>query len=134
MRAIPAVTAIAAATFLGAAASPAQAGTGLLIAVQINNFDDWGNFNQDPVSSTDTPGDAIRACDWTADGWAVTTYLDVGRNGTWDRTSTTNGHASDYCSPWATGNLTENAKVRVKACNTKAGATPKNCKTEDTVA
>ncbi|MFF0001249.1 hypothetical protein [Streptomyces avermitilis] len=134
LKAIPAVTAIAAATFLGAAASPAQAGTGLLIAVQINSFQDWGNFNQDPVGSTNTPGDAVRVCDWTAEGWVVTSYLDVGRNGTWDRTVSTSGVPSDFCTHWETGNLAEGTKVTIKACNTKAGHAPKNCKEEDTVA
>nr|WP_181803170.1 hypothetical protein [Streptomyces shenzhenensis] len=135
MKSIAAVTSIAAASFLGAAASPAQAGTGMLIAVQINDFQDWGNFNQDPVGGTNpTPGDAIRACDFTADGWGVTTYLDIGSNGSWDRTSTTAGNAADYCSPWATGNIGEGTKVTIKACNTKSGYSPKNCKEEDSVA
>ncbi|EMF51565.1 MULTISPECIES: hypothetical protein [Streptomyces] len=138
LRTLPIITAIAAATFVGAAASPAQAGTGLLLAVQINNFQDWGNFNQDPVdhpgSSQDVPGDAIRACDFTADRWGVTVWLDVNRNGTWDRTSTTAGNPSDYCSDWVTGNLTEGTRVTLKACNTKAGFAPKNCKEDDTVA
>ncbi|WP_329246008.1 hypothetical protein OG223_11240 [Streptomyces sp. NBC_01478] len=135
MRSIAVVTSIAAASFLGAASSPAQAGTGMLIAVHINNFNDWGNFNQDPVGGTDpTPGDAIRACDDDADGWGVTAYLDVGRNGTWDRTSTTAGHAAGFCSGWETGNLTENTKVTLKACNTKAGYAPRNCDQDDTVA
>jgi hypothetical protein len=138
LRALPVVTAIAAATFLGAAASPAQAGTGLLLAVQINDFQDWGNFNQDPVdhpgSSQDVPGDAIRACDFTTDGWGVTVWLDVNRNGTWDRTSTTSGNAADYCSDWKPGNLAENTRVTLKACNTKAGHAPRNCKEDDTVA
>ncbi|MDW8805326.1 hypothetical protein P1P68_11175 [Streptomyces scabiei] len=48
LRTLPIITAIDAATFVGAAAGPAQAGTGLLLAVQINNFQDWGDFNQDP--------------------------------------------------------------------------------------
>ncbi|GAQ64384.1 hypothetical protein [Streptomyces scabiei] len=138
LRTLPIITAIAAATFLGAAASPAQAGTGLLLAVKINDFKDWGNFNQDPVDHPgefgDVPGDAIRACDAKEDGWGVTVWLDVNRNGTWDRTSTTSGHPAGYCSDWKTGNLTENTPVTLKACNTKAGHAPKNCKEDDTVA
>ncbi|MFF7858271.1 hypothetical protein [Streptomyces sp. NPDC007904] len=138
LRAIPVVTAIAAATFLGAGAAPSHAGDGHLIAVHINNFEDWGNFNQDPVdhpgSNQDVPGDAIRACDFTADGWAVTTWLDVGRNGSWDRKATTSGSPSGDCSAWETGNLTERTKVTIKACNTKAGYAPRNCDTADTIA
>ncbi len=138
LRALPVVTAIAAATFLGVAASPAQAGTGLLLGVHPTGSDDWGNFNQDPVdhpgNNQDVPGDAIRACDVTGDTWAVTAWLDVNRNGTWDRTVTTSGHVSDYCSPWKTGNLAENTKVTLKVCHTKAGHRPKNCEEGDSVA
>lgn len=134
MKSFAAVTAVAAATFLGAAESPSYAGTGLLIAVHINNFEDWGNFNQDPVESTNTPGDAIRACDFTSDGWAVTTYLDIGSNGTWDRTATTAGQPSGDCGAWETGNIAEGTKVTIKACNTKAGHDPKNCDKDTTVA
>ncbi|MEW2398416.1 hypothetical protein [Streptomyces sp. NPDC046862] len=138
LRALPVITAIAAATFLGAAASPAQAGTGLLLGVHPTGSDDWGNFNQDPVdhpgTSQDVPGDAIRACDMTADGWGVTAWLDVNRNGTWDRKATTSGQPSGDCSAWETGNLAENTKVTLKVCHTKAGYAPRHCEEDDTVA
>ena len=58
LRAIPAVTAIAAETFLGAAASPAQAGTGLLISVHINK--QRGLVLQPRTTAADLPcGDRI---------------------------------------------------------------------------
>ncbi|NEA63020.1 hypothetical protein [Streptomyces sp. SID12488] len=139
LRALPVVTAVAAATFLGLATSPAQAGTGLLLGVRpVGNSTDWGNFNQDPVDhpgeSQDVPGDAIRACDFTGDTWGVTAWLDVNRDGTWDRSATTSGHSADYCSPWKTGDLRENTKVTLKVCHTQAGQAPRNCRTGDTVA
>jgi hypothetical protein len=125
MKTLSLVTAIAAATLVGVAAGPANAGTGQLFAVQINNFNDWGNFEQDPYQ--DIPGDSIRACDFTADGWGVTAYLDSNHNGVFDRTATTSGQPSDFCSGWASGNIAEGATVTLKVCNTKAGYAAKNC-------
>ncbi|MEW2120822.1 hypothetical protein AB0945_37875 [Streptomyces sp. NPDC005474] len=138
MRALPVVTAIAAATLLGFAASPAQAGTGLLLGVHPTGSDDWGNFNQDlidlPGENGDSPEDSIRACDFTPDTWGVTAWLDVNRDGSWERSATTSGHAADYCSPWKEGNIRENTKVTLKVCQTKAGHAPRKCETGDTVA
>jgi hypothetical protein len=128
-KALPVMTAVAAALLVGVNATSASAGTGQLFALKINDFRDWGNFEQDPYQ--DIPGDSIRACDGFADGWGVTAYLDSNHNGVFDRTATTSGHPAGYCSPWASGNIPEDATVTLKVCNTKSGYAPKNCKQED---
>ncbi len=112
---------------LGTASAPAFAGTNQVI--QVNVLDDTGyaQFNQDPGSGWG-PGDSIRACDSAGDGWGVTAYLDIDADGTWDRTATTSGHDAFYCSPWASGNITENETVILKVCSTKSGQAPVDCR------
>jgi hypothetical protein len=61
----------------------------------------------------------------------VTAYLDSNHNGVFDRTATTSGHASAYCSGWGSGNIAEGAEVTLKVCNTKAGRAPRNCDQAD---
>ncbi|MQY11234.1 hypothetical protein SRB5_13490 [Streptomyces sp. RB5] len=60
-------------------------------------------WQQDPSGSI--PGDSLRVCDDIADGYGVEADLIVG--GVINRTATSQGHSSPYCSPWKSGNLTE---------------------------
>lgn len=55
-------------------------------------FGGYGEWNPDPYGSI--PGDSIRACDTSADGWGIEVKLDIGRDGTWDRVASTRGHNS----------------------------------------
>jgi hypothetical protein len=84
-----------------------------------------GEFRADP-SEGGAPGDAIKACDWFADGWGIETQLDVNPGSSWDtdRSVNTRGHSSPYCSGWATGNLTENTPVAIRVCLVKSGSSP----------
>ncbi|MEV6719161.1 hypothetical protein AB0M48_44795 [Lentzea sp. NPDC051208] len=84
----------------------------------------YGDFNADPDGSV--PGDAIRACDTLADGWGIETQLDINPGATWDtdRVVNTRGHASPYCSGWASGNIGENTPVAIRVCLVKSGETP----------
>lgn len=85
-----------------------------------SNLAGFGRFSADPVG--DWPGDAIQACDYYADGWGIEIRMDINpapdRFYT-DRTATTRGHNSPYCSPWATGNIAENTLVALKVCLVK---------------
>jgi hypothetical protein len=73
----------------------------------------WGSWQQDPGSDGE-PGDSIQACDVKADGWGIEVRLDIGRDGDIDRKVSTRGHPADYCSGWASGDITpEGTKVRV---------------------
>ncbi|MEU2774164.1 hypothetical protein ABZ646_14790 [Streptomyces sp. NPDC007162] len=67
----------------------------------------------DPIGYGDAPGDAIAACDTAADGWGIEVRLDIGRDGDIDRTVSTRGNNSPYCSGYATGNIPEGTPVRV---------------------
>jgi hypothetical protein len=80
-----------------------------------------GTFNTDPDGST--PGDSIRACDTSADGWGIEVTIDIGINGTIDRTATTRGHAKGYCSPWQSGNIAEGTSVRMYVAKVNGGST-----------
>ncbi|WP_443075627.1 transposase [Streptosporangium sp. NBC_01469] len=122
---------LAALGLLVASASPAQA-SGLVWSIWTCGVHEWcpspgtAYWSDDPSGSA--PGDAIGACDPAADGWGVEVQLDVNRNGTVDRIATTRGHASPYCSPWATGDLPEGAPVRVRGCQVKG--TQRACEDE----
>ncbi|WP_374119465.1 hypothetical protein [Streptomyces sp. RKAG290] len=85
------------------------------------SFGGYGEWNADPSGSI--PGDSIRACDTAADGWGIEVKLDIGRDGTWDRTATTRGHNSPYCSPWKSGNIAEGTPVSVQVTNVDGGVT-----------
>ncbi|MET9852296.1 hypothetical protein ABZY57_05000 [Streptomyces sp. NPDC006450] len=58
-------------------------------------------------------GDKLQACDNNPDGWGV--YGELWVNGVYNRSVTTQGHASPYCTPWKTGDIQEPANVEVKA-------------------
>ncbi|MET7282694.1 hypothetical protein ABZS29_30980 [Kribbella sp. NPDC005582] len=79
----------------------------------------YGLWQQDPgedprpFHSGTAPGDAIAACDIEADGWGIEVRLDIGRNGTIDRKISTRGHAAEWCSGWASGDIPEGTPVRV---------------------
>ncbi|MFF7340155.1 hypothetical protein ACFZAT_22825 [Streptomyces sp. NPDC008163] len=84
-------------------------------------FGGYGEWNADPYGAA--PGDSIRACDTDADGWSIEVKLDIGRDGTWDRTATTRGHTSPYCTPWKTGDIKEGTPVLVQVANVGGDAT-----------
>lgn len=71
----------------------------------------YGEWNADPSGST--PGDAIRACDTSADGDGIKVSLDIDRDTIEDRWASTAGHTAGYCSPWASGNIGEGTTVWV---------------------
>jgi hypothetical protein len=73
---------------------------------------DW---SQDPNSCTPY-GDAFRICDTNPDGWGIA--VDMANT---DRTATTQGHASPYCSGWNTGNLTENTQWTLNVWMVRSG-------------
>ncbi|ROQ63194.1 hypothetical protein EDD93_5932 [Streptomyces sp. 840.1] len=85
------------------------------------SFGGYGEWNPDP--SGGIPGDSIRACDTSADGWGIEVKLDIGRNGTWDRVASTRGHNSPYCSPWKSGDIKEGTPVSVQVTNVDGGVT-----------
>ncbi|MBO0915912.1 hypothetical protein [Streptomyces laculatispora] len=84
-------------------------------------FGGYGEWNPDPYDGV--PGDSIRACDTTADGWGIEVKIDIGRNGTWDRIANTRGHNSPYCSPWKSGNIKEGTPVSIQVANVNGGVT-----------
>ncbi|WLQ32434.1 hypothetical protein P8A18_02765 [Streptomyces castrisilvae] len=84
-------------------------------------FGGYGEWNADPYGGA--PGDSIRACDTSADGWSIEVKLDIGGDGTWDRTATTRGHTAPYCTSWKTGNIKEGTPVRIQVANVNGGAT-----------
>ncbi|GAA1701849.1 hypothetical protein GCM10009745_56270 [Kribbella yunnanensis] len=79
----------------------------------------YGLWQQDPGDDPrpfhggTAPGDAIAACDIEADGWGIEVRLDIRRDGDIDRVVSTRGHAAEYCSGWASGDLSEGTPVRV---------------------
>jgi len=77
----------------------------------------WGYWQQDPgddpITGGTAPGDSIAACDMKADGWGIEVRLDIGRDGDIDRKISTRGHAANYCTGWASGNIPEGTPVRV---------------------
>jgi hypothetical protein len=88
--------------------------------VSIDAYGDAGyaTFNADPDGSI--PGDSIRACDTSADGWAVEAALDYPPfDGNPERTTNTRGHAAGYCTPWKTGDLDENTTYRLYVSTVK---------------
>ncbi|MFC4017086.1 hypothetical protein ACFOW4_03900 [Micromonospora sp. GCM10011542] len=81
-----------------------------------------GQFQADPFGSE--PGDALRACDFNADGYGIEVRMMINPStspSSWrtDRMASTRGINSPYCTPWATGNLTEGTFVGVKICLVK---------------
>lgn len=59
------------------------------------------------------PGDSIRACDNTADGWGIEAWLDINRDGTIDRIASTRGHNAPYRTSWKSGDIPEGTPVTV---------------------
>ncbi|SCK54060.1 hypothetical protein YW7DRAFT_04945 [Streptomyces sp. AmelKG-E11A] len=106
----------AAALFTAVAVSPASADV-TSGEIWFSNGAGKAIFNADPSGSK--PGDAIRACDDAADGWGIKTYMDIGSNGSVNRTVSTQGHNSPYCTGWATGNLEEGTSVTWWGCMVK---------------
>lgn len=63
-------------------------------------------WQKDPDTASGRKGDSIRVCDtYSGDGRGVEARLIV--NGVVDRVATTQGHNAPYCSPWKSGDLTE---------------------------
>jgi hypothetical protein len=69
----------------------------------------YGVWSADPSGST--PGDAIKACDTTADGWGIRITLHTASGA--DRWISTQGRSSPYCTSWLTGNLPEGTTVQL---------------------
>ncbi|MFD0021246.1 hypothetical protein [Streptomyces sp. NPDC058382] len=100
----------------------AAQGTASAAPVSIDaTFGGRGEWNADPYGNT--PGDSIRACDTSSDGWGIEVKLDIGRDGTWDRIATTRGHNAKYCSPWKSGNIKEGTPVSIQVANVDGGVT-----------
>ncbi|MFI7070561.1 hypothetical protein [Micromonospora sediminicola] len=80
-----------------------------------------GYFQADPNAGA--PGDAIKACDVSADGYGIEVQMDINPDASpyWqtDRVATTRGQNSPYCTPWVTGNIAEETKVELKICLVK---------------
>ncbi|MEY6563589.1 hypothetical protein AB8B12_01195 [Streptomyces sp. PGLac3x] len=81
----------------------------------------YAQWNADPSGSI--PGDSIRACDNTADGWGIEAWLDINRDGTIDRVATTRGHNAPYCSSWKSGDIPEGTPVTIYAVTVNGGIT-----------
>jgi hypothetical protein len=89
-------------------------------ALSVQRLDGYGGYGQwNPNPSGSIPGDSIRACDNTSDGWAIETWLDSNRDGTIDRIASTRGHTAGYCSAWKAGNLPENTYVNIYVVQVK---------------
>ncbi|MFI6287174.1 hypothetical protein ACIBCM_20910 [Streptomyces sp. NPDC051018] len=71
-----------------------------------------GSVSWNPNPSGSIPGDALRVCDLSGDGWAIEAVL--WRQGIVEREVSTRGHNADYCTPWVGGNLPENQIYGVK--------------------
>ncbi|MEU1685836.1 hypothetical protein [Micromonospora sp. NPDC005707] len=80
-----------------------------------------GYFQADPYAGD--PGDAIKACDVSGDGYGIEVQMDINPDASpyWqtDRVATTRGHNATYCSPWVTGNIADETKVELKICLVK---------------
>lgn len=62
----------------------------------------YGLWQADPDSGN--PGDSIKACDASADGWGIRVILTWG-DATGYRAVDTRGHESGYCTGWASGDI-----------------------------
>ncbi|WP_326661812.1 hypothetical protein [Streptomyces sp. NBC_00385] len=80
----------------------------------------YGYAQWNPNPSGSTPGDAMRACDNSADGYGVTAKL-MNSDYVWIRTVTTAGHSANYCTPWKGGDLDEDDRFLVYTFRTKGG-------------
>ncbi|MFB7734251.1 hypothetical protein ACFC08_07655 [Streptomyces sp. NPDC056112] len=98
-----------------------QGGAGIQSVYKLPISGGYGQWSDNPSGST--PGDAIKACDTSADGWGIETWLDYNRDGYVDRIASTRGHNSPYCSPWATGNLPEDIPVDIAVIQVKGSQT-----------
>ncbi|MET9433756.1 hypothetical protein [Streptomyces sp. NPDC006551] len=81
----------------------AAQGTATAAATRAVTEGGHAEWNADPHNGI--PGDSIRACDTTADGWGIEAWLDIDRNGTIDRIASTRGHDAPYCTGWISGNI-----------------------------
>ncbi|MCC3650879.1 hypothetical protein LIX60_05185 [Streptomyces sp. S07_1.15] len=106
-------------------ASPAHASYSnvVYVATGLEPAPGKGTFSADPHGRI--PGDAIRACDVTRDGWGVKAWLYV--NHRVIRTASTLGHRAMYCTRWKTGNLKEEQLVTLRVCLVKKGREPYRC-------
>ena len=132
-RTTKAVAGLAAGTVMAAGLSLAT-----VVPAQAADVDYWsadnqlrgtGYFNADPGDYRDAPGDAIRACDWLADGYGIEAQLDVNVAtvpGPFhaDRTISTAGHqagSSGYCTGWKAKDIDEGTFVALRVCKVKDG-------------
>jgi hypothetical protein len=112
------------------AASPAQASSDAVVNVipcEYCSAIGYAQFNADPTNLW--PGDALRACDLESDGYGIKAWM-RDSNGNILRTATTQGHEANYCTGWATGDLTEEKYVYITVCRAK-GTTYDLCYSAD---
>jgi hypothetical protein len=76
---------------------------------------DW---NANPLSATNTPGDALRARDLGEDGWGVKAWAIIPGE---TRTASTQGHPSPYSTGWITGDVKEDSWIQLQLCMVKGG-------------
>lgn len=106
-------TGVAAAAMIAGLQAPAWASTEYLWT-----SGGYGLWSADPSSGD--PGDAIKACDTSSDGWAIQVTLNWG-DATHTRTIDTRGHQSGYCTGWATGDIAESETVDITVQQVKLG-------------
>jgi hypothetical protein len=112
---------VAAVTVATAALVFAAQGTATAAPQRVNTEGGYAQWNADPYNGI--PGDAIRACDTTADGWGIEAWLDINRDGTIDRIASTRGHNAPYCTGWASGDIAEGTPVSIWAVTVKGTST-----------
>ncbi|WP_333738820.1 hypothetical protein [Streptomyces sp. IBSBF 2806] len=113
------------------ASTPALASADLTVHVHdcgVCSTHGYGWFKADPEAGL--PGDALKACDLDADTYAITAWLYNRDTGNLIRKVSTAGHAANYCTPWATGNIAEQTPVWLKVCTTK-GSTEYLCNSDN---
>ncbi|GAA5703806.1 hypothetical protein AQJ43_25780 [Streptomyces avermitilis] len=96
-------------------------GTATAAAQRANTEGGYALWNADPDGAT--PGDSVRACDTTTDGWGIEARLDINRDGTIDRTASTRGRTAPYCTAWKSGDIPEGAPVAVYAVTVRGDDT-----------
>ncbi|MFJ1732811.1 hypothetical protein [Streptomyces sp. NPDC088254] len=85
----------------------AEAASGIVSKNVYRNGHYFGTVEWSADPNGSNPGDALRVCDYNADGAGLSAQLNQADKHSVD----TFGHSSPYCSGWGTGNLPEGASV-----------------------
>jgi len=103
------ICATAAAIVVSAVAIPvnAEAATGIVSKNVYRDGHYYGTVEWSADPNGSNPGDALRVCDYNADGVGLSAQLNQADK----HYVNTFGHSSPYCSGWGTGNLPEGATV-----------------------